>query len=156
MSDNESTKAPTKKELEAEEIERCKAILLEHLKPGDTVRTILRSVSRSGMSRQISVIIMRDGMAWDASYFVGKVAGYKQARNSEALSVGGCGMDMGFSVVYSLSRSLFPNGFNCIGKGCPANDHSNDWGQGNRDETLNYHPSRIHTDGGYALGQRWL
>src|SRR3990167_5500047 len=68
-------------------------------------------------------------------------------RNRWGVRVGGCGMDMGFHLVYNLSRVLFPDGFDCIGKDFPANDHSN----GDRD----YKP-HTHKDGGYALKQRWL
>lgn len=62
---------------------------------------------------------------------------------------------MGFELVYSLSRTLFPDGFDCIGEGdgygtfCPSNDHSND-------RTRDYSPGRHHGGGGYALRQRWL
>jgi hypothetical protein len=75
-----------------------------------------------------------------------------------AIKVGGCGMDMGFSLVYGLSRTLYREGHACtIGEDhghhsgtdyCPSNDHVNDrnW---SRYEGL-------HSDGGYAVSQRWL
>lgn len=47
------------KEAQANQIESTLK-LREMLKPGDTVTTILRSVSRSGMARRISCIIARD------------------------------------------------------------------------------------------------
>ena len=41
-------------------------------------------------------------------------------------------MDMGFALVYGLSRTLYRDGHKCLGdKGktrCPSNDHSNDYG----------------------------
>lgn len=47
------------------ERERAKASLLESLKPGDRVYTILKHVSRSGMYRVISVVKPTDdGMLW--------------------------------------------------------------------------------------------
>lgn len=49
----------------------------------------------------------------------------------DAVKMGGAGMDMGFALVHSLSYALFPDGFGCIGDGCPSNDHSN----GDRDYT---------------------
>ena len=82
-------------------------------------------------------------------------------------------MDMGFHLVYSLSYALWPDGFGCVGAGCPSNDHSN----GDRDYTphgptdANGDPEdrdpgpgeardglvrHWHRDGGYALRQRWL
>ena len=64
--------------------------------------------------------------------------------------MGGAGMDMGFALVYELSHALYPDGFDCIGEGCPANDHNNP-----------PHPDREagsmhHASGGYALNQRWM
>jgi hypothetical protein len=58
--------------------------------------------------------------------------------------MGGAGMDMGFALVYNLSRSLYPNGFDCIGESCPSNDHVNGYNRSH------------HADGGYALQQSWL
>lgn len=66
----------------------------------------------------------------------------------DALVVNGCGMDMGFHVVYELGYTLYGrDGFICIGERCPSNDHSN----GDRDYT-----PHAHTDGGYALRYEWL
>lgn len=129
------------------------------IKPGDTVHTQLKSVSRSGMSRVIQVIKIQcpDKYKIDEGqtepeilylgYNVAEAIGMKYDREREGVKVGGCGMDMGFAIVYDLSRALFKDGFDCIGEGCPANDHRN----GDRD----YTPHR-HSDPGYALKQRWL
>lgn len=73
----------------------------------------------------------------------------------DGIVCGGCGMDMGFDLVYRLSRTLFQDRFGCIGdsleyaKRCPSNDHSNE-------RERNYTKGRQHSDGGYALRQRWL
>lgn len=124
--------------------------LLQELKPGDTLYSVLRSVSRSGMSRVISTksIKLRDGGAdiRQYDYAIQELLGLKM-HNYEGNKIGGGGMDMGFSIVYNLSRELFHDGFECIGSGCPSNDHSN----GDRDYTPHH-----HEDGGYALRQRWL
>ena len=57
-------------------------------------------------------------------------------------------MEMGFSLVYTLSSTLYPEGFKCIGYGrCPSNDHRN----GDRD----YSPHQ-HDSGGYAINHEWL
>lgn len=124
--------------------------------PGDTLHTILRHVSASGMMRHIDVIQLAAMQGLDGnpvvaercwSYRVAKALGYQRSdsRGSQgAIKVGGAGMDMGFNLVYNLSSVLFPDGFDCIGERCPSNDHSN------RD--LSHH----HRDGGYALRQRWL
>jgi hypothetical protein len=128
--------------------EEARAELRKICKPGDTLHTILRHVSRSGMSRRISVIkIEKDGSHVDLDWLVEKAGIAKSRRDKRGLMMGGCGMDMGFALVYSISSSLYRGSFHCIGKGCPANDHNN----GDR----NYEP-HLHSDGGYALRQSWI
>ena len=84
-------------------------ILSRYLGEGDTVYTVLRSVSSSGMSRTMSLKVARDGKILDLTYYASIILGYPlvEVNGSRALRVGGCGMDMGFHVVYSLSRGLF-------------------------------------------------
>ena len=133
--------------------------LRDDLTPGTTVHTILEHVGRSGMSRRIGVRVFVDN---EPRYLDGLVAvalGYPVPRDG-GIRVDGCGMDMGFALVYELSHALYPEGFGCIGrKGypekrgaiCPSNDHSN----GDRDYAR--HTNRAphwHNDGGYALRQR--
>ena len=130
--------------------EEARQQLRELLPPGSTVQTILRHTSRSGMSRSISPII--DGS--DYSWLVARAIGASVDQNHGGIKRGGCGMDMGFDLIYSLSRALYPDGFACIGwnydmdrdKRCPSNDHSN-----HPRETFTHHES-----GGYALKHRWL
>lgn len=133
--------------------ERQEAIdsLRNIIKAGDTVYTNLVSVSRSGMSRKISIHIVKDGQIRNITYNVGKAIDYALDRERFALKVGGCGMDMGFSVVYSLSRALFPDGFKCAGGKCSSNDHFN--GVNTRQ---NFKGKTHKGDGGYALSQSWL
>lgn len=148
------------------------AKLRDWIKPGDTIYTILDHVSSSGMSRAIRVVLPQIRYAYDTegvdptaiidgkptgvdflhpNWAVGTVLGLKHwkrnGQEQDALILSGAGMDMGFHLVYSLSRALFPDGFACIGDGCPSNDHSN----GDRD----YTPHQ-HGDGGYCLKHRWL
>ena len=137
----------TRKEAERQEaVERLRG----WLKPGDTVFTILRHVSRSGMTRHIGVVVLRDGVDLHPNYAIAAACDYRLNKNGDGLVVGGCGMDMGFALVYELSRVLFPDGFDCIGASdvCPSNDHSNypHWAD----------HKEPHSDGGYALKQRWL
>ena len=120
--------------------------LRERLKPGDTVYTILRHVSRSGMLREISAVVIRGGHILNLSHTAAPACGLRIGKRG-GLVVGGCGMDMGFHLVYSLSSAIFPDGFNCIGEKCPSNDHVN----GDR----NYNPDHRHGDGGYALNWKW-
>lgn len=144
----------TKKQQAQAEKDEALARLHELLKPGDTVHTILRHVSQSGMLRAISPVICGENGPFDIGYLVGRACGMKHHERHGGLKLGGCGMDMGFSLVYGLSRTMFPDGFGCIGRDdeariyCPSNDHSN----GDRDFTIG-HP---HVSGGYAIQQRWL
>lgn len=131
------------------------------LKPGSTVFIVLRHVSRSGMSRSISVFASVDGQPHDITYQASRVIGESVDRRHGGIRMRGCGMDMGFALVYSLSHVLYPDGHGCIGEHCPSNDHSN----GDRDYTphsAHLHPNdqkysqHWHSDGGYALSHRWL
>jgi len=131
----------------ATEKDEAIARLHELLKPGDTVYTILRHVSRSGMMRAISPVLVGEDGPLDITWLVAPATGRKVHQKHYGVIVHGCGMDMGFELVYTLSRRMYPDGFTCIGKGCPSNDHVN----GDR----NYEP-HLHESGGYALKQRWL
>lgn len=100
------------------------------IKPGDTVYTVLRKVSSSGMSRQIDCYVIQDNHPRWITGYVAKACGYRRADKGHGpLQVGGTGMDMGFAVVYDLSRVIFRDGWKCIGqkRRCPANDHNNDY-----------------------------
>lgn len=84
-------------------------LLTHYLKEGDTVYTLLRSVSSSGTSRTMSLKIVRDGRIDDITFNVAHALDYPlvEVNGSRAIRVGGAGMDMGFHVVYSLSSVLF-------------------------------------------------
>lgn len=115
--------------------------------PGTTVYTILRSVSRSGMSRTVQPVVVNEhGQPQTITGLVASAIGVRT--KDGACVMGGCGMDVGFELVYSLSRALWADTFTCIGQDCRSNDHSN----GDRD----YTPGHKHSDGGYALTHRWL
>ena len=132
----------------SEDRERARKALLEMVKPGDTIYTVLRHVSRSGMSRSISVVVHTPEGPQDFSWAAARVLGASFDRRNDGVKVSGCGMDMGFHLVYSLSWAIFgPQGFACVGEGCPSNDHFNG------DKVYTHH---AHTDAGYALRQRWL
>ena len=120
----------------AQQAERAEAIeqLRQWLKPGDTVYTILRHVSRSGMQREIGVVILKDGCDMHPNYLVSQAIGARLGKR-DGVIMGGCGMDMGFALVYALGRALWPNG--------TPEPHG----------TRNGEPD---TAGGYALKHRWL
>lgn len=110
-----------------QEVADAKARLLEWVKPGDTVYTILRHVSRSGMQREIGLVLIdKDGDTKHPNHAAATVLGWPLNKNGDGLKVGGCGMDMGFHLVYELSAALFPR------------------------------KAGGDVDGGYALKQRWL
>ena len=116
------------------------ALLRKWLKPGETVYTILRHVSYSGMMRHISVVLIKRGrkepITLHPNYAVSQVLGYPLVNGSrDAVKVGGCGMDVGFELVYNLGKALWPNG--------TKKPHG----------TRNGEPD---SDGGYALKHRWL
>ena len=105
------TKPLSKKALA--ELERSEAIeTLRKLIAGDAkpvIYTVLRSVSASGMSRDISLIYIKNGEPYHINYSAAKASGERLvSRNgSDAIRVNGCGMDMGFHIVYGLSSVLF-------------------------------------------------
>lgn len=149
--------------------ERDEAItrLREWLKPGDTVYTIVQSVSRSGMSREIRVILPKceDGSVrmLHPNHAVATAIGAKLGKR-DGIKIGGCGMDMGFWLVYELGRALFPDGFGVEGaypngsKGRPASPEmaSEAVRIGAKFRGRNGDTSGWDNDGGYALKQEWL
>jgi hypothetical protein len=91
------------------------------------------------MSRHISVhIVTPDAKGAPEirtiSGYVAQLCGMRTARDG-SLVIGGCGMDMGFHVVYTLGSYLWPAG--------PDKPRG----------TRNGEPD---SDGGYALKHRWL
>ena len=140
--------------------ETAKSELLNILKPGDTVYCLLRHVSRSGMSREIS--FFTEGML-NLDWRIADLLDYRRGKHS-GLYVEGCGMDMGFAVVYDVSRALFPDGFGVKGEGPLGHEVRPDtkehaaeavskgvkfWGR-------NGDTSGWDNDGGYALTHRWI
>jgi len=127
--------------------------LREMVKPGDTLHTILRHVSRSGMSRSISVVkVSKRGDIRQLDYLIADALDRRLDTQREGIKIGGAGMDMGFALVYELSDKLYgygnPRGYRCLGERCPSNSHVNDRnapsGKGVR-----------HKDG-YAVSHRWM
>ena len=114
--------------------------LRELLKPGSIVYTTVRHVSASGMSRRITCAI---GSANDGGkgfgvrnidWLVARATGNKVHVNG-GIVMGGCGMDMGFALVYSLGSALWPEG---------------------TPEPHGMRNGQPDTAGGYALRQEWL
>lgn len=138
------------------------------IKPGDTLYTILRHVSSSGMSRDISLVYIKpnakEGQAiYDLDYNAQMILGYPAPKRGSGLRVGGCGMDMGFHMVYTLSRYLFPDGFGEVGE--KGNKKKRPKTKVEAEKMVkegwefygrNGDKSGWDNDGGYALKHKWL
>jgi len=92
-----------------QEQQEAVAKLQAMLKPGQTVYTGLNHVSTSGMQRAISLYIGEAGKIVRLDYWAARAMGYSFHKKG-GLKVGGCGMDMGFHLVYSLGQTLWPKG----------------------------------------------
>lgn len=131
----------TKKAQAEQEKQETIKTMKKILKPGKVVYSILRHVSQSGMSRRISFFtIGTDKKPFDLDWYIEKLGDYKRSQHHQGLVVGGCGMDMGFSVVYNVSSILYPKGFKLA-----KNQH------GRNGDTSGY-----DNNGGYALKQEWF
>lgn len=138
------------------EAEEAAAQLRDWVKPGDTIYTVLRHVSASGMSRNIDfykfVTVDKSGRIdkLNLTYNIGLLGIGRLEQYNAGLFLGGGGMDMGFHAVYSLSRILYRDAFTCIGKKCPSNDHTN--GMRRPTRATKYK----HSDAGYAINHEWI
>lgn len=78
---------------------------------GSTVWCVLEHVSQSGMTRDIKLFVIRDNDLWHLSYYVEQAGLYKRAKGRDGVRIGGCGMDMGFAIVYDLAMTLYGDGY---------------------------------------------
>ena len=90
----------------------------EHAPKGTTVYTILRHVSRSGMRREIGLVVFgNDGQGktfpfhpnWSAAALTGRRLNSESRR--DGVICDGCGMDMGFDLVYSIGQAVYGDGY---------------------------------------------
>lgn len=82
------------------------AALRKAFRPGTEIFTILRHRSKSGMYRAIDVYTFERNQPCRWTYTVAKALGWRYDKRHEALGVCGCGMDMGFHIINSLSYAL--------------------------------------------------
>lgn len=93
--------------------EYCRKELKKILKPGKRVELVLRDVSRSGMTRTISAFVVIPAKKGEPAYLrnidnlAADLLGWT---NDGGIKVSGCGMDMGFHLVYSLGAAIWPKG----------------------------------------------
>jgi hypothetical protein len=80
--------------------------LREYVTEGVTIYTIIRSISRSGMSRRLSVIVFRDNEPFSLDWAVSRALDYPLRRVVEGIRVDGCGMDMGYHVASSIASAV--------------------------------------------------
>lgn len=103
------------KPTEAEIIDRDEArnYLRSILPPGSTVLVNQRHVSRSGMMRHLSLGAIIDGeyrgITW--TVYRAMIGADSGITDRGELKVGGCGMDMHFHTVYSLSKTIHNDGY---------------------------------------------
>lgn len=81
----------------------------ELLKENDTIYTILRHVSRSSLTREISLFVIKDNVPICLDAYVSKVLGLPLT--NRGIKVTGVGMDMGYWLVYELSYAIFKDGY---------------------------------------------
>jgi|TARA_R110002020_G_scaffold212783_2_gene419449 predicted HAD superfamily phosphohydrolase YqeG len=84
--------------------------LKQHIKEGDTLFTNVTHVSRSGMSRNINVYSLRKDDCSKWNYYISRALDYTLKKDN-TISIKGCGMDMGFHLVYCLSKALYDDGY---------------------------------------------
>ena len=124
-----------------EEINQFKEELKECIKlGGNNVYCVLRGVSRSGMTRYIDFYTFTPNTQgitkFYLTYKICAILGYPLTSDN-GLKVEGCGMDMGFAVIYDLGRTLYPTG-----DGKTITGRNGD--------------TEPETDGGYIIKHEWL
>lgn len=103
-------KPKSKKQQKIEEQQAATERLLQLFEGDESpeILTIVRHVSRSGMSRNISLKYVKNGELVDITYNAALVLDWPLVEGwNYSVKVGGCGMDMGFHTVYSLSGRLY-------------------------------------------------
>lgn len=95
----------------ADEIASATNLIRETFPRGATVTTLVKHVTRSGMSRSILVLKGNaDGTVTDVSWAVARVLGWKFDGEHGGVKVQGVGMDMTFHLTYTLSSHLYGAG----------------------------------------------
>jgi hypothetical protein len=74
----------------------------------DTIYTVIRHVSASGMSREISVRMIDAGRIISLDWLVSNALGIKIGKHN-GLVVKGCGMDMGYHLVENINHWFSPS-----------------------------------------------
>ena len=86
------------------------SFLKEWFPKGSTASTTVVHVARSGMSRHIKVFAIDGDRIINVSHYVAEFLEMRYT-DKNAVFVGGCGMDMGFHLIYTLSSKLYDDGY---------------------------------------------
>lgn len=115
----------------------CRAKLLDLIVPNTTVYTVLRHCSASGMQRRISLFVVEGGAVRTIRKIDVLAADLLRVKLTakEGIPTTGCGMDMGFELVYRLGSALWPDG---------------------TPEPHGHRNGLLDNSGGYALRHEWL
>lgn len=97
---------------------------------------IVTQVSQSGMSRHIRSFVIIQNEPLDIDWYISRVLSHV-SRDEKGIKISGCGMDMGFEIVYALGRVCYPKG-----DGKTITGRNGD--------------TEPETDGGYLFKQIWL
>lgn len=135
----------------AAEADRRDAVerLRKLLRPGMEVQCVLRSCSRSGMRRRVSLIALDPVTGpFHLDALAARALQWSRVRQypGEGVVVDGCGMDMGFHLVYSLASVVF--GDYVVPLRGADRGRLTRWRNGRGE----WSPK----DAGYALRHRWL
>ena len=61
------------------------------------------------MYRHIQILATKKSRLYNLSYDVAELCGFSWKEKTNSVGVSGCGMDMGFHVVSTMSYYLYPN-----------------------------------------------
>lgn len=114
--------------------EYARSELRKVIAPSQTVWTNLLHASASGMSRRISLSIVEGERIRNIDVLAADAIDYTLSPKG-GIVIGGCGMDMGFALVYALGCALWR-------KGTP--------------EPHGKRNGEPDNNGGYALKQEWM
>ena len=96
----------TKKQIKQDNHYNAKVRLNEILNREQEIYCIIRHVSQSGMTRHISFFCIVDNEPRFLDGLISDYLDYRMNKYYNALVVGGCGMDMAFSVVNHLQVQM--------------------------------------------------
>ena len=97
--------------LTADRAEDIARFYCNYLHGQTTIWALCRHVSSGGATRVLSFFVVKDNTIICIDWFLQEFLGYKSHKKFDGVVIKGCGMDMGFHVVYSLSRKLYDDGY---------------------------------------------